>query len=553
MSEQVVVVGAGIGGLATALRLAAAGHAVTVLERAATPGGKMRTVPSEAGPVDAGPTVLTMRHVFDELFACAGHRVEDHIRLHREPLLARHYWPDGSTLDLWDDPHRSAEAVGQMAGAREAKAFLRFSARAKRLFEAFDAPVMQADRPRLASLVATVLSAPRLALDLAPGTLSLSLRTLFRDARLRQLFGRYSTYVGGAPSHSPAVLALIWQAEEQGVWRVEGGMSALAAAVAHVAETCGATFHYNAHVARIEVQGGRPVSVLTEDGARFPADHVVFAGDPRALTQGYLGEATRAAVPASAVGPRSHSALVGHFAARATLRADLPPLIHHNVFFAEDTRAEFGPLLRGQYPLDPTVYICAEDRGHGVTPPQGLERFETIINAPPCRVDASPTKDSANTEEIAACLTRASATLSRSGLTFDPGLTPETHTSPAGFETLFPGSAGSLYGRSPHGQTAALKRPTAQTAIPGLILAGGGAHPGAGVPMAALSGKHAAAAIARGQTSTSMSTKTDMPGGMSTGSVTMANRRSRSSDSSAASSRPGTGGPVVKTRPTTAA
>ncbi|HSF63661.1 MAG TPA: FAD-dependent oxidoreductase, partial [Paracoccaceae bacterium] len=94
---RVVIIGAGIGGLCAAVRLAHAGCAVTVVEAAPTPGGKMRTVPSAAGPVDAGPTVLTLRGVFDQVFAAAGTRLEDHLTLIPQPTLARHWWPDGST------------------------------------------------------------------------------------------------------------------------------------------------------------------------------------------------------------------------------------------------------------------------------------------------------------------------------------------------------------------------------------------------------------------------------------------------------------------------
>src|SRR6056297_1931071 len=127
-ADHAVIVGAGVAGLATAARLAHAGLAVTVLERHAHPGGKMRALPSAAGPVAAGPTVLTMRAVFDALFAACGERLDDHVSLIRQPLLARHFWPDGSRLDLWDDADRTAEAIRDFAGARAAAQFRAFDA-----------------------------------------------------------------------------------------------------------------------------------------------------------------------------------------------------------------------------------------------------------------------------------------------------------------------------------------------------------------------------------------------------------------------------------------
>jgi 1-hydroxycarotenoid 3,4-desaturase len=541
--DRIVVIGAGMGGLAAAIRLAAAGRDVRVIEALGAPGGKMRTLPSAAGPVDAGPTVLTMRHVFDDLFAAAGTRLDDHVTLERESLLARHFWTDGSVLDLWDDAERSAEAVRAWGGARAEADFRAFSARARRLYEAFDAPMMQAAAPSLGALVAHVLRHPRLIADLGVGSLATALRGQFREPRLRQLFGRYATYVGGSPYRSPAVLGLIWHAEASGVWRVKGGMHKLAEAMAGLAERLGAEIACGTPAARIEVQGGRIAAVVTAQGERIACGHVVHAGDPKALHAGLLGPAPTQAVPRKAVAPRSLSAHVLAFAAVP----HGPELAYHNVFFGDDPRAEFGPIDKGAMPEDPTIYICAEDRGGGPPPPGTLERFETIMNAPPTGARGQ------SDEEIETCLTRTWGRLARSGLTFSPIPTRDALTTQAGFHRLFPGSDGSLYGRSPHGMLAAFSRPTARTALPGLILAGGGAHPGAGIPMATLSGRHAAAAILSDRTSISTSPRTATPGGTSTASPTTGAARSRSSPSSAPSSRPGTAGRGGRTPPTTAA
>ena len=505
--EKAVVVGAGMGGLAAAIRLAAMGLSVTVVEAAEAPGGKARAIPSAAGPVDCGPTVLTLRHVFDALFALGGARLEDHVTLIPQPVLARHWWPESPTLDLFPEREANIEAIRTFAGPREAEAFARFDRLAEGLFQTFDAPVMQAARPDLAAIARASLARPTLWPALLPGlSLNRLLRQYFRDPRLVQLFARYATYVGGRPRHSPAVLSLIWRAEGAGVWAVAGGMHSLAAALAQVAEGMGVRFRYATRARRIVTQGGRVTGVEVEGGT-LPAGICVFNGEPAALTTGLMGEAAARALPARATQPRSLSAWVWAFAARPH-GADL---IHHNVFFTEDPEAEFGPIGRGDMPEKPTLYICAEDRA-ALPPPDALERFEIILNA--------PAGDHSHPDEEARCRTRTFQRLRRFGLTFSPDPQASSLTTPAMLARRFPASEGAIYGRSPEGAMATFQRPTARTALPGLYLAGGGAHPGAGVPMAALSGMHAAEAIRQDRISASRSAPTATPGGISTASAT---------------------------------
>ncbi|MEM8577011.1 MAG: 1-hydroxycarotenoid 3,4-desaturase CrtD [Pseudomonadota bacterium] len=502
---HIVVIGAGIAGLMAALRLSVAGARVTLLERHDHLGGKIRTLPSAAGPINAGPTVLTMRHVFDDLFAAAGTRLEDHVRMIRHDVIARHAWPDGSRLDLYADHGASRDAVAQCAGSRAARQFDHFCTRARTLFEAFEAPMMDAPAPSLSALSRHVMARPRLIPAMAPlSRLRGLLRRSFDDPRLRQLFGRYATYVGGAPHLSPAILSLIWHAEAQGVWTPEGGMHGLTQALGEVLRGCGVTIQTGAHVARLSQQSGRIAAVELEGGARLTCDAAIYAGDPRALATGTLGPAVSHVAPQTRTLPRSFSARVHSF-------AGTPggfDLAFHNVLFAADQDEEFQSLARGQIPTDPTLYICALDRAEGTPPP--LERFEIIANAPATAATDQPKELDAWHHRIMHRMT------DRFGLTFSPTPSPHTITTPQDFARLFPASQGALYGQSPHGLLSSFQRPTARTKVPGLYLAGGGTHPGAGVPMAARSGLHAAEAILSDRTSTSPSARTAMRGGMST-------------------------------------
>ncbi|MEM6372213.1 MAG: 1-hydroxycarotenoid 3,4-desaturase CrtD [Pseudomonadota bacterium] len=504
-TPHAVIIGAGIAGLACAARLRAAGYAVTLLERHDVVGGKIRTLPSQAGPIDAGPTVLTMRHVFDDLFASLDARLDDHITLIRQDTLARHFWPDGSTLDLYADQNRSVEAIHAFAGLRAARQFERFCTRTRKLFDAFDVPMMQAPEPHIGALAAHVMKRPALIPAMAPlSTLHRLLRSSFDDPRLRQLFGRYATYVGGSPTHAPALLSLIWQAEAAGVWVVKGGMHRLTRALSTLLEHNGVEIRTAAHVDHIDVHQNRARCVHLENGTSLPCDVVIHAGDPRALATGMLGHATAHIAPKTRSAARSFSARVLSFT--ATPRG--PDLAHHNVFFADDALSEFEDLMAGRVPENPSFYVCALDRGQHLKPPK-TERFEIITNAP-------PTQQSTDDEDLQPWLHQITQQMAQTGLSFSPTPDTQTVTTPQAFARMFPGSLGALYGQTPHGLTAALNRPTARTAIPNLYLAGGGTHPGAGVPMATLSARHAVEAILSDQTSTSMSSQTAMHGGMST-------------------------------------
>ncbi|HZF77164.1 MAG TPA: phytoene desaturase family protein [Acetobacteraceae bacterium] len=503
--SRTIIVGAGVGGLSAALALAAQGHAVTVLERAAAPGGKMRVVEAGGAAIDSGPTVFTMRWVFDELFGEAGERLEDHLALRPLEVLARHAWSASERLDLFADPARSEDAIGQFAGAAEARGFRDFSARARRIYEALERPFIRAERPTPFSLVASAGPFGLMGLwGVSPfATMWKALGEHFRDPRLRQLFGRYATYTGSSPYLAPATLMLIAHVEQAGVWTVEGGMHRVARALEGVAAAHGARFRYGAHVAEILVERGRAAGVRLADGERIAGDAVMLNADAAALAGGLFG------VPASRAAERANPADRSLSAVTWSMLAEAEgfPLVRHSVFFSRDYAAEFDRILaQRRLPEEPTVYVCAQDRNDEGTAPGGPERLLVLVNAP-------PTGDRAEME-TEPCRKAAFALMERCGLR----LTPRdlVQTTPRDFEALFPATGGALYGRANHGWAASFARPGSRTSLPGLYLAGGSAHPGAGVPMAALSGRLAAASISRDLASTARSRGTAMSGGTST-------------------------------------
>ena len=487
-TPHIAVVGAGIGGLVAAAELAHHGARVTLLERGATVGGKMRQGTVDELSMDVGPTVLTMPWIFEQIAQDLGKTLSDWVELTQVEILARHAWADGSRLDLFADPERSTQAIAQFAGESEAQAFRKFCKYAQGIYEASEAPFIKSERPTLASLFGTfgLFGLARLRRIDSMRTMWRALCDHFRDPRLRQLFARYATYYGCSPFRAPATLNIIAHIELQGVWLVKGGMYNLAQALHQQLRGSGVEILLETQVEEVLTHDNRVRGVRLRGGTTLDADAVVLNADVGAIGAGHLGSAAAQAVGGPLSHDRSLSALTLTMAAKIR---DFP-LAYHNVFFSEDYHREFEDLFdKHRLPQYPTVYVCAQDR-NASNEPQGRERLFWIINAPP-----KGGTERIPPENVERCIVRAKERLQKCGLTLlDP---QHIATTPHDFESAFPGTGGSLYGMATHHWKAPMQRSGSRTTLPGLYLAGGSVHPGAGVPMSALSGRLAAQTVLR--------------------------------------------------------
>ena len=513
---KVVIIGAGIGGLVAAIESARAGFDVVLVEKENHVGGKIRTMKAGAAAIDAGPTVFTMKPVFDDLFARCGANFDDVVQTEKLDTLARHFWPDGSQLDLFADPKKTIDAVAVFAGPDEARAFNGFRQEAARLYALLNDKFIFSERKGLFGMIAALGPMGLLELGkLGPfATLWQRLGAHFNDPRLRQLFARYATYSGGSPFLSPATLMLIADVEMQGVWAIQGGMAKLAESVADLARAQGAQIRLGSAVKSIDTKNKRVTGVTLADGETIPCKHVIFNGDVAALATGLLGDQVRRAGVAMPLKKRSLSAL--------TWCAQTPwlgsRLSHHNVFFDESYRPEFDAVFRQhRLPENPTLYLCAQDRGNHNTRLE-RERIFMLINAP-----ANGDMGSLPDQDVVRAERSIAAHLARIGISLSDGDVEMVRAGPQEFNTLFPATGGALYGQAPHGWVRSISRPEARSSIEGLYRCGGSVHPGAGVPMAALSGLRAASALIADCSSMRRSHRAATVGGISTRSATTNN------------------------------
>lgn len=442
----------------------------------------MRQLHVAGRAIDAGPTVFTMRWVFESLFANAGLKLDEYLQLHEAELLARHSWIGSESLDLYPQLEPSMQAISEFASDKDADNYRRFARQTEQVFNTLDMTFMQAQRPNPIAL--SLSGGLRGMIDMANTrpfvSLWNSLAGSFNDPRLRQLFARYATYCGSSPFKAPATLMLIAHVERAGVWLVEGGMQALANAMASALDTLGVESRYGSGVATINTKDNRVIGVTLDCGETLDASAVIFNGDTQALAKGLLGEHAR-----SACTLRKESSLsaVTHCQVARTSGYELA---HHTVFFGDDYKDEFDSVFKQQtLTRRPTVYVCAQDRGkadHQLTE-TSHERLFSLVNAPATRLSA---------KAVTNAVEKLQTTLRLHGLAISDTQGDSIVTSPNDFSDLIPASDGALYGRPTHGWMGSFKRPGARSRLNNLYLCGGSVHPGPGVPMATLSGQLAA-------------------------------------------------------------
>ncbi len=484
MSAPVVVVGAGIGGLSAAIRLALAGQRVLVLEANDTVGGKMSEWRADGFRWDTGPSVITMRPVFEDLFAAAGRRLEDYLTLLPVEPLTRYFYPDGAQLDASADPARMADEIARLS-PDDVDGYRRYLHYASEIHRITGPVFIYNDPPSIRRLAQTPL--PDM-LHVDPlRTMDGAIRGFVRSPQLRQLLGRFATYVGASPYLAPATLNVIAHVElAGGVWYPQGGIYAIARAFERLARELGVEIRTGCRVDKIVLTADVVSGVLLEDGSSIDAATVIANVDVATVYERLLRGSDVSARRAAGLA-RVEPSCSG-FILLLGVEGESPTLAHHNIFFSSDYRREFDDIFeRGQPPGEPTIYAAITSKTDAGHAPAGCENWFVLVNAPPL----GPAYDWATQAD--AYRERVLDRLAVFGHDLRGRIRSEKRLTPVDLERLTGALRGALYGASSNSKWSALRRPHNRAPdVRGLYFAGGTTHPGGGVPMVTLSGKVAA-------------------------------------------------------------
>ena len=491
---EVIVIGAGVGGLAASVRLAAKGYRVTVLEKLERPGGKLNLLEDAGFRFDTGPSLVTLPWVFEDLFAAAGERLQDHLELVRLEPVCKYVYSDGTGFDASADlptMMRNLERFSPGSGD-DFMAFFGHAARAWR----------GSRKPFLESTINSPLDFVRGGVPwadlsaLAPWpTLDGLSKRFFRDKRLRQFVGRYATYTGSSPYKAPGTLSTVLYSEYAfGAWYIKGGLYALAVALEKIARKLGVKFDYNASVQKILTDDFTPPvmpdrreievsGVQLEDGRILQADAIVCNADAAHLYESLLE-------PSLDDRKSKLEPSLSGFVMMLGVEGITSGLEHHNIFFSSDYPLEFKRIFEDQRPAEnPTIYVCISSKTDSSQAPAGMENWFVLVNAPP----TGRTDWTLEAEPYGQLILQS---LAARGFDIRDRIRIQHLMTPADLESRYLTHRGGIYGSSSNTVSSAFLRPKNRSRkVHGLYLASGSAHPGGGLPLVMLSGKLASDAL----------------------------------------------------------
>ncbi|SDC94229.1 phytoene desaturase [Algoriphagus faecimaris] len=480
MSQDAIVIGSGIAGLASAIRLKVKGYQVDVFEANSYPGGKLSEITLNGYRFDAGPSLFTLPEQVEELFRLAGRKAEEHFEYEKLEVACHYFWEDGKQLKAWADINRFAEEVETKLGepAQNVREALRSSAF---IYEHL-APLFM---HRSLHQVSTWTNAQAMKSYLKMGKLGIfstmheANKQRFSNPKMVQLFNRYATYNGSDPYQTPATLNIIPHLEFNiGAYFPKKGMHEITQSLYKLAEELGVKFHFNSKVEEILVEKGKAIGIKVQEDI-FLADLVVNNMD---MVNAYKSILRKQKQPKKLLDqPKSSSALIFYWG----VKKEFKELGLHNIFFSEDYKTEFEHIFKkGSIYDDPTVYINITSTHKPDDAPKGCMNWFTMINVPN---NQGQDWDQMIAEARKTIIDKVNRVLKTD---LEPLIEVEEILEPRTIESKTSSANGALYGNSSNNRFAAfLRHANYSSDIKNLYFCGGSVHPGGGIPLSLLSAK----------------------------------------------------------------
>ncbi len=483
--KKIIIIGAGLGGLSAAIRLAKLGFDVTVLEKNETVGGKVNFVEAGGYKFDTGASLLTMRHVFEELFTFAEKRLEDYLDLTALDPICRYFWTDGTTFDASQDLQKTESEIEKFA-PQDVENFRNYLRDSKQKYQIAEKTFLARSLNDLPKLLHPKYLKDLLAIS-SLKTLDAHNRQYFQSPKLQQLFNRFATYNGSSPYRTPATFALVPFVEfGLGAWYVRGGIYEIPKALAKLAREFNVKIRTNCAVEKIVIENKKAVGVQLENGEILLGDSVVANSDAvetyrNLIDKKFFNKKLDAREPSCS-----------GFVLLLGTNKKFPSLAHHNIFFSDDYKAEFDALFADLRPAqNPTIYVCATSKTDDTQSPENCENLFVLINAP---YTSDKTDWSREAKPYRDLIIKKLEKFGLEGL--EKSIEFEQIITPADFENRYRTNRGSIYGVSSNGIFSAFLRvPNRARKIENLYFVGGATHPGGGMPLVLLSGKMASELI----------------------------------------------------------
>lgn len=475
-----IIVGAGIGGIATAIRLAAKGHKVKVFEANAYPGGKLSEIMINGFRFDAGPSLFTMPQYVDELFLLAGKNPKDYFEYQKLNSICNYFYEDGTRIKAWADPEQFSQEIANKTTdkADSVKHFLKNSAK---IYDITNHVFLEKSLHKIKTYLNrdTLVSLLQIGKIDSMRSMNKANESYFSDPRTVQLFNRYATYNGSDPYDAPATLNVIPHLEYRyGAYFPKGGMQSITSSLVKLAKDSGVEFVYNSPVSEIVVQQNKVAGILCN--AQFePAELVVSNMDVWFTYKKLLPEIS---FPDKTLNQqRSSSALIFYWG----IEGNHEELDLHNIFFSADYKVEFDAIWKqNRISSDPTVYVNISSKMHPQDAPPACENWFVMINVP---ANNGQNWDSLIADARTNILRKLSNVL---GKNIAALIKCEAMLDPLTIESRTSSYQGSLYGTSSNNMFAAfLRHPNFTRKVKGLYFTGGSVHPGGGIPLSLLSAK----------------------------------------------------------------